>query len=404
MRGLFSLLFILFLRPVFSQNAISPFIDTSNYQHELIFQGKGDIYSSSLQNTFIDKVLFGGTITNPEITNALSKQQNNNTLGIEANSEIEYRNYALFPNKKWGILFKTSANTINSCHYTKDLFGVLFQGNENYLGKPISLNSSSIQSISYFKFGIGLVHKKTKSNFSLNFFRISNYINSTIDFGSIYVNDSSNLALINLKGSSTSYIPTTSQTNYGIGIDFDIKIPLTIFSNKRIYLNLIAKNFGIGILTNEVRYYYVDTNYNFQGLTINQLNTLINEKQQNILQQLTIHSSNKIRYTPLLGYIQLDKMTSLDRNSKYQSIYGIRMYPSLSLIPYVYGGIQIKFFEKIWLGIHENYGITNTFRTGLFFKLISSKLGVSVGTENLIDSFRLTGKGRSFQCRLQWHI
>ena len=283
---------------------------------------------------------------------------------------------------------------------------MIFEGNGAFLGKPLQINSSSLQAISYFKFGFGFIHKKTKSNFSFNFFKIANYVNSTIDFGAIYVNDSSNLALLDIKGTSTSYFSNSTKTNFGIGIDIDIKIPITGFLNKRIYLNLVAKNFGVGILSNEVHYYSVDTNYIFQGFTLNQLGTLINGKQstQDQLQQLTIHSSNKIRFTPLLGFIQVEKMNPIESKTRYQSIFGVRMYPSLSYIPYLYAGVQIKCFDKIWFGVHENYGITNNLRTGLYLKILNNKLGLSLGTENLFDSFRLGGKGRSIQFKLQWHI
>jgi hypothetical protein len=111
-----------------------------------------------------------------------------------------------------------------------------------------------------------------------------------------------------------------------------------------------------------------------------------------------------MRFTPLLGFIQFDKLNSQDAKTRFQSIFGARMYPSISFIPYVYAGIQIKFTGKIWIGIHENYGITNTLRTGLYVKIIGEKFGFNLGTENLIDSFRSNGKGRSFQCKLQWHI
>ncbi len=402
-----TLLLIIFGKTIlFGQTTLPQIVDTNTYHHELIFQSKGDIYSSSIQNIFINKLLFGGAISTNQISNSLSQQQNNNTLGIEGNVELEYRNHTIFPKKKWGVLVKTSMNTINSCHYTKDLFGLIFEGNENYLGKPLQLNTSSLQSISYFKFGIGFIHKKTKSNYSINLFKIVNYISSSIDFGAIYVNDISNLALLDFKGTSTSYLPSSTQTNYGIGIDLDLRIPITSFSNKQIQLNILAKNFGIGFLTNDVHYYSIDTNYIFQGLTLNQLGTLVGGKQNTDeqLKQLTIHSSNKIRFTPLLGFIQIEKMNTFQTHSRYQSIFGIRMYPSLSYIPYLYTGIQVRCFQTLWIGLHENYGITNSLRTGLYIKIIGKKIGVHIGTENLFDSFRQTGKGRSLQCRLQWYI
>jgi len=380
------------------------FLDTTLLKHELIIQGKADLYSSTLQNGFSNKLLLGGTISSNEISNQLNLLTNNNSIGLEANSEIEYRNYAIFPQKKWGILFKTSANTTNSIHYTKDLFGILFQGNYPYLGRPLQLNPSIVQSVSHFKFGFGIIHKQTKSNVSFNLFRLENYMSSCLDYGALYVNDSSSLTLIDLKGYSISYLPNSKRRNLGFGIDLDLKIPITVFDDRTITLNLIAKNFGIGILSKDVHYYSTDTNHIFQGLTTNEIGSILSNKTSNLLDSLQIYSSTAKRFTPLIGYIQFDKLNSKDTSLRYQSIFGARMYPSISYIPYVYGGVEIKCSSKIWLGIHENFGITNTFRTGVYLKIISKHFGFHIGSENLIDSFRTNGKGRSFQCKLQWRI
>jgi hypothetical protein len=124
----------------------------------------------------------------------------------------------------------------------------------------------------------------------------------------------------------------------------------------------------------------------------------------NSLEKLKIYSSHARRISPLVGFIQFDKLNAQDATSRYQSIFGARMYPSISFIPFIYAGVQIKCASKIWLGIHENYGITNSLRTGLYLKIVGENFGFNLGTENLIDSFRANGRGRSIQCKLQWHI
>ncbi len=406
MQRLIFLFLVIIQLPIRSQTSLPAFIDTSLLRHEIVIQGKADLYSSSLQNGFSNKLLFGGTFSSDEISKQVSLQDNHNSIGLESNTEIEYRNFTIFPQKNWGMLLKTSANTINSVHYTRDFFGVLFQGNHTYLGTPIQLNTSSVQSVSHFKFGIGFIHKKTKSNFSFNVFQLENYVNSCVDYGAIYVNDSSNLSLIDLKGTNISYFPSSKQRNIGFGIDLDLKIPISVFNDRKIYINIIAKNFGIGILTKDVQYNYIDTNYIFQGFSLNQLGDFFGNKStaSTTLQTLKIYSSHAMRISPLFGFIQFDKLNAQVTTTRYQSIFGARMYPSISFIPFIYAGVQIKCTSKIWLGIHENYGITNSLRTGLYLKIIGKNFGLNLGTENLIDSFRANGRGRSIQCKLQWHI
>ena len=401
--------FFLFLSIVVfiqSQSTLPIFLDTSIHSQEFILQGKGEIYSSSLINSFTNKLLFGGNLSTSDIQNSHEKLQATNTFGLEGNVEFEYRNLAVFPSNNWGILVKTSVNTINSCHYTNDLFGVLFEGNTPFLGKSLQLNPSSIQSISYMKFGIGFIQKKTKNNFSINLFRIQNYLSSTLNYGAVYINDSSSMALIDLTSSSTSYIANLTKTNYGIGIDVDLRIPITTFTDNTIQLHIIAKNFGIGILSNNAHYYSVDTNYHFQGFSINDLTNLLGTKQTTSqqLEKLTIYSSNKIRFTPLLGYFQVSKINTLESSKRYQSIFGVRIYPSLSYIPFIYGGIQVHLKKNLILGLQENYGITNRIRTGMYIVIPFTNYSLSIGTDNLFDSFRSNGKGRSFQFKLQCRL
>ena len=401
--------FFLFLSLVVlvqSQSTLPIFLDTNIHTQEFILQGKGEIYSSSLTNSFTNKLLFGGNLSTSEIQNSHAKLQATNTLGLEGNVEFEYRNLAVFPSNNWGILLKTSVNTINSCHYTNDLFGVLFEGNTPFLGKGLQLNPSSLQSISYLKFGFGFIQKKTKNNFSFNLFRLQNYVSSTLNYGAVYVNDSSSLALLDLTGTSTSYFANTTKSNYGIGIDVDLRIPITTFTDNTIQLHIIAKNFGLGILSNNANYYSVDTSYHFQGLTIADLTNLLGTKQTTSqqLEKLTIYSSNKIRFTPLLGYFQVSKINTLESSKRYQSIFGVRIYPSLSYIPFIYGGVQVHLMKNFVVGVQENYGITNNLRTGMYLIIPLKKYSFSLGTDNLFDSFRSNGKGRSFQFKLQCQL
>ncbi len=400
------LLFLSIIHHFESQSTLPVFLDTNLYIQEFIIQGKGEIYSSSLTNSFTNKLLTGGNISASEIENSRAKLPTTNTLGLEGNVELEYRNLTLLPSKNWGVILKTSVNTINSCHYTNDLFGLIFEGNAPFLGKSLQLNPSSLQSISYMKFGIGFIQKKTKNNFSINLFRLQNYISSTLNFGAVYVNDSSSLALLDLTGSSTSYIANSTKSNYGIGIDVDLRIPITSFTDNTIQIHIIAKNFGIGILSNDAHYYSVDTNYHFQGFSVNDLTSLLGTKQttNQQLEKLTIYSSNKIRFTPLLGYFQVSKINTLESIKRYQSIFGIRIYPSLSYIPFIYGGIQVHLMKNFILGIQENYGITNNLRTGMYIVIPIKKYSFSLGTDNLFDSFRAYGKGRSFQFKLQCQL
>jgi hypothetical protein len=401
-----STLFIITFGWLLGQNTLPERYDTSVYKQEFILQSKYDLFSTSLPNYFTNQLIFGGGISTQETKTLVENSHFTNTIGLEANSELEYRNLAIFPTKKWGLVFKTSINTINSCHYTKDMLGLILQGNSAYLGKAIQLNPSSLQSISYYKFGIGFIHKTSKNNFSINVYSIKNYINSMLSYGALYVSDSSSLALLDVSGNSTSYYASGNSQNVGIGLDFDLKIPVTTFTDSKIFIQITAKNFGVGILTKEVHYYAADTNYQFQGFSLQTIENLAHSSKTNEqqLQALTIYNSTKKRYIPLYGYIQIHKVNPIYSSQQIQSIFGARIYPSISYLPYLYAGIQLKIGKKSVLGIYENYGITNQFRTGMYLETRFSGFNLTLGSENIIGSFRSQGYGRSVQCKISYRL
>jgi hypothetical protein len=210
--------------------------------------------------------------------------------------------------------------------------------------------------------------------------------------------------LENFKGELTNF-KRHNQNNYGIGIEFDLKIPITNFFDKTIYLQLMSKNFGLSLIKRNVNTYEVDTNIEYSGFPIASIQSLGHNfsSTEKLFDTLSIHHSKSMRWISMPGFLQAGKINLESSTSKLQTYYGCRIYPTLGFLPMLFSGVQYRLNKNVRLGISENYGISNQFRTGFFIKLSTKHLNVALSSENIINNFRINGKGQSYQLRCSWN-
>ena len=401
MKYILLIVLLVFTKIIFSQNYFPSYYDTTYSKGELLFEGKADLLNSSLTNTIANKLLSGKTISDDEINNWLLKQKETNRLQLEANSEIEYRNYQVFPQSKWGLLIKTGAFLSVSSIYSKDFARLGMLDNTTALEQQLNLSPTLFSTTTYSKLGIGLINKKNKNSFSLTLFEILNHSQASLLSGTLQTNTLGNsIDIQNFNYDYSSYAKTKGVHNWGLGIDLDLKIPLTTFFDKTIMLQIVTKNIGIGIITKQIQNYEIDTNYNFSGFELDHLSTLSKLSGNYLLDTLSVKSSADYRLISLPGYLQAGKINLSSSNKKLQTYYGCRIYPNFAFIPFLYSGISYKLNRYIGVGISENYGITNQFRTGFFLQLTGKYASFTLGTENIINSVQKEGKGQSFQFKL----
>jgi hypothetical protein len=380
--------------------------DTLIEKGELIIESKADIISSGIDNRFLHNLLFGGTISNSDLDkNFADNIHKTDQLLLEANVEIEHRNYEIFKNKNWGLSFKIGNYFSLSSIYTTDFMGLVMKGTSYYLNRQIDLSPTLINENIFQKVGIGVVNKKNKNSIVLTFFSIQNHFNLNINEGTINLDEKgNNVMLENFKGELTNF-KRHNQNNYGIGIEFDLKIPITNFFDKTIYLQLMSKNFGLSLIKRNVNTYEVDTNIEYSGFPIASIQSLGHNfsSTEKLFDTLSIHHSKSMRWISMPGFLQAGKINLESSTSKLQTYYGCRIYPTLGFLPMLFSGVQYRLNKNVRLGISENYGISNQFRTGFFIKLSTKHLNVALSSENIINNFRINGKGQSYQLRCSWN-
>ena len=379
--------------------------DTNKVNHEFIVNGVADFGATSIQNALSSKFLYGGAITNETKDNSFTKHKAINRLGIDLSSELEYRNMKvnLFGKEKYGFMIKTGYYSYTSSLYSKDLFGLAFYGNENYLGQNVHFSGTRFSTMTFQKIGFGVIDKKNKSNVCLNLYAISNYAEGNVRDGNLFQSTNGDSVSLTFDGEFQYASKYTFVKGYGIGVDLDFRIPVIIKEGKTSYIQFLAKNLGVASINSTVTRYAADTVLTFDGFTFNQLvgDATIFNSTSSILDTLGIDSTaiSKVRFLP--GFIQIGKIVDVMCASKVQSFFGVRMYPSVSYVPMIYAGIHFKTTKWLDLGINASYGGFTTLRFGLYSQIKLKNFAMGISSEDIIGMVSKSGKGQSIILRLR---
>lgn len=398
---------ICFILPylILGQSILPIQYDTNRIDHEFILSGLGDFGSTSVQNQMSDKFAFGGYIT-PEIKDqSFDLHDGVNRFGGELSASLEYRNMKVnfLKNERWGYLLKTENSNMTSSIYAKDLFGLVFYGNERYLAENISFSGSRFSSFGYSKIGFGMIEKASKTNFSLNLYAVSNYSEAHIKDGELFQSAEGDTLKILMDGVFESATSSDYIKGFGIGVDFDVRIPVQLFEEKTSFFQFQVKNIGLAYLNTPVTRYAMDTTLIFNGFTFDDIvdSDSILSNDFSILSKLGIDSSVITRTKFLPGFLQFGKIVDNLNASKLQAYYGIKMYTISTYAPLVYLGAQYKTTDWLDLSLNLSYGGFSKFRTGFYSQLKFNKLNIGLGTEDFIGMISKKGRGASLNLRVR---
>ena len=404
MKGLILVVALVFGVQTYAQRLLPQQHDTLVHAHELILQGHYDLSSSSLSRELIQKFVSGGEITNAMSDFAFNRHKGINRIGVELSGEVEYRNTDLkfFGQEKYGLVVRAGYTSIGSLLYSKDLFGLVFNGNESYLGAEASLSGSTGNFWTFQKFGIGAIDEKTKSNISLNVYGISSFVTGRMREGTIFQTDNADSLSLTLDGGYAASTGANYFKGVGIGIDLDYRLPVEIVKGKTAYVQFLVKNLGAAYLSSPVTSYAANTQISFNGLTFDQLygTGSVFNGSFSLSDTLNVDSTSGSGWKMMPAVIQVGKMVSEMEDAMVQGFYGIRMYPTLSAVPMIYAGAQFK-VNTVSFGVNVSYGGFTGFRAGYYSQFNFKKFNIGVGLEDIYGTLSKKGYGDSFIFRFR---
>lgn len=379
--------------------------DTAIYQHEIIVNGNLDMGSTKLQNNISNRFLWGGSISKDMAAAASNKMAAMNRTGVTAEAEFEYRNLsANIFNENWGFLVKGGYYAVGTASYTGDLFGLVMKGNEEYLGRSVNLNGSGIRFNTFQKIGFGIINKKSKSSVSLSYVNLTTDIRSGVNKGSItFDNDAENVDFL-LNGEFSHTKSGQFINGAGAALDVDYRIPINWIKENKAYIQVQIKNFGFAALTSSGKRYIMDSTYHYEGFTIDQLRSFNKDGEFSLMDTLGIRESSRKGVVLLPFYLQFGKIVSDTYPGKWQSFFGVRIYPMPTYSPLFYAGANYRPFRQLDVGASLSYGGFTGFRAGLYLSGNFGKINVGIGSEDIYGALSEKGYGKTLNFRLRCRI
>ncbi len=407
MRKVIGFLFLFITLNVYGQHALPVQMDTNLYRGEVVLYGVVDYCGTSLQNEMASKLIYGGFIDNEAKIASREKHKKKNIYGAEVNSEIDFRNYdalSYILKGKYGYYIRGGFGGYISGAYSDDLFGLTFFGNTDYLGDTANFSGTEINGVVFQKFGFGLVDKKMKSNFGINYYNISEFGEGFVREGQL-ISDSGGYDMEMILDGRFRYA-SGSQINkgWGIGFDMDFRFQTQWIKDKKAFFQAQFKNLGL-MHINSVQEYVMDTTLNFDGFKYNQLfgdDALTVDNRDDLLDSLGL-KRNETSVTALLpGFVQIGKIVDEHSTENMQSFFGVRLYTTLKYNPLIYGGVQFKAYPWMKIGVQAIYGGFSKFRIGFYTQYNYKNIFIGIGSENLIGALSKKGKGESINLRLAY--
>jgi hypothetical protein len=405
MRNTILFFFLLGFQQVFGQLWLPAQYDTTLIQQEFILSGDNAYNSTSLRNSMADRLFNGGKISTEVIDNSYNAHKGLNRLGKNIQAESEYRNYKsnIFGNENWGFLVKGGYYFIGSAAYSDDLFGLVFKGNDHFLGSTAEFSGTTANITGFQKIGFGVISKKSKSSITLNFVNVSNVYKGHLRNGSLTQDAEATSIDLNVDGSFSFTDKNQFSNGLGAAVDLDFKIPFQWLNGRKAYIQLQAKNLGLAYMNQGMKSYTADSIYNYSGFNFDQIfnNQSLFSGNFSVLDTLHIQTERKKNWIALPCLFQVGKIIDEHYQGKVQTIFGLRVYPTLSYTPLLYLGVNYRPIQMLDLGLIASYGGFGGLRSGFYANLNFKKIQIGAGTEDVLGFVSKNAFGQSFNLRVR---
>lgn len=419
MRGLkFSiaaLLIALIGYQVNGQNLFVPFYyDTIEEKGlELQFDAEVNYAASRLRNDFMDKFLFGGHIDEDLKVKTFDRLYANNTIGLVGNGTVSFRDYksVLFKKKpRYSYQISYGYHAMAGGSYGKDVFELAFFGNQGTQGRTMDLNNLQFNFQTFHKLSFGFFDKKSKSSVALSYIHGTNYIDFSLFEGNVVTDantDNIDLVLDGHFHSSNNRKGFYAPNGWGLGLDFDIIVPIKWFKEKKAFFQIKAQNIGFIRWNENSSVYQKDSVYNYSGFEIDDLFNFsgIFSGETDIMDSLNIREENKVITGWLPASFSFGKIYDIHNDAKFQSIFGIHILTQGGFRPIGYAGFVYKPVKWFYTGAHLMYGGYGQLRGGIQLNFrAKDKYAFHISTNDILGLVSKIGNGRSLQFGMKFDI
>lgn len=386
----------------FSQRLFPTIIDTNSSERSLTLDASAELATTGLNNGMLNRFLFGGAISNDVIQANHDKQKTLNRGGAILSGNLMYTDLKvnLFKNAKIGYGIQYGYSQVSSLTYTDHLYDLVFQGNKNYANVDMRLTGTTVRNMAFQKIGFGLFHKATKSSLFFNLVGVSSYFKGGISDGVLQQSIGLDTLTLAAKGSFSQPYRKTFMKGMGFSVDFNYNIPIRFFKNKRAILQVQVHDLGFAYFDGGVKRYSMDSTYRYTGFTVSQLFNGVMSKTTSLMDTLGITQKGTSKWEVLPFYIQISKAVNEDYEGEWQSLFGLRAYPTASYRPLIYAGVDYRPIKPLHIGALVSYGGFTSFKGTLYLQYKVKNFGIGVATDNIVGAFSKKGFGQAYNLQL----
>ncbi|MBN9294523.1 MAG: hypothetical protein J0G96_11145 [Flavobacteriia bacterium] len=386
----------------FGQRLFPTVIDTNRNARFIDLDASAESASTTMNNSMLNRFLFGGTIESGSIDQNFQRQKMLNTVGAILSGGIVYTDLKtdLFKHPKLGYGIQIGYDQIASVSYTDHLFGLMFKGNEQYAGMNMDLSSTVVRNIAFQKVGFGIILKPSRSSLFLNVVNVSDYFKGGVGHGTIQQSSGLDSVTLDVEASMLQPYKSNFFTGTGLSLDFNYNIPIRFFRNSTAVLQVQFRNLGVAYVEGGIKRHKLDTIHTYTGFTVDQLFDGVLSKENTVLDTLGVKTDSYSKWIGLPFYFQFSKAVNEDYEGKFQSLFGLRVYPISSYKPLVYLGVDYRPIRPLHIGLMATYGGFSTFRGTLYVQYMMKNFGFGAGCDNIVGSFSQKGFGQTYNLKL----
>lgn len=319
----------------------------------------GNYNSTGLRRQIPDAFFYGGTIDSNTIAKSLAKLGARNSFGLQMGASAVWKSpWTLSKDVKktassYHWAFGAGIQQYSGLHFSKDAFGLVFQGGLPYLGDTLNLSNLRAESITFSKIGFGVVDSLTQSSLLLHFVSVHNYIGAALQKGIWFQDPSSAQIELELQGSAQM---SNATAGYGFAIDLDYRFGSIQEEDQEQQFQLLIQNLGLARLSN-IPSYELAGALQYQGFTLAQWQqTNLNNLANAFLDSLGYLRSTVSNWVFLPTTVLLAKRIDSESQARLQAYYGAQFILRQTYTPLIYAGAHVR-ISTVWqTGIGMAYG------------------------------------------------
>ncbi len=329
-------------------------------QQTIVLDTYGHYNSTGVRRQVADAFFYGGLIDSSQINQSLTKLSARNAFGLQMGFNAQWQTpWALSKDaKNWSSSYRwvlgAGIHQYGGIHFSKDLFGLVFQGGLPYMGDSLDISNLRVESTTFSKLGFGLVNNSTQSSFLIHFVAVHNHIAAALQKGTWLQYPAS--AQIDLTLQGEAQFSGASPAAYGVAFDLDYRFGSAENDEAPQQFQFQVQNFGIARSTQTTQY-NLSGGFQYAGYSFAQWQqATVNELSDAFLDSLGYEKSAVSSWILLPAQFQLAKVINWESPQRLEAYYGAQFMLRQTYTPLIYAGAHYK-VKKAWqTGLGMAYG------------------------------------------------